>query len=141
MKRFIFLGLSCLLVHLSLQAQINTKLYQINIDTSQYYIETDTSGLSLIVGPGFYLGQSDLPSIKYFQKKILIPFGKKIQSCSLLYNNMHIWKRNISLKPNSLEIPIDTNELTNNEVFESYPRSIYPDKNIYYNSVYIMGIF
>lgn len=133
MKRILIIGLLFLLCHIYIQAQTTSKEYLITFDTSQYYIKADTAGLSLIVGPQFYLDDFDLPCLPYTQRRILLPYGTEVDSCIVHFDKLNLWKEDIVLAANPPKLPIGSDF----DVFDSagnisYPDSIYPTKTVSY---------
>lgn len=113
--------------------ELAIKEYKITFDTSRYYIKPDTAGLSLIVGPQFYLDDFDLPCLPYTERRILLPYGTEVDSCIVYFDKLNLWKEDIVLAPNPPSIPTGATF----DVFDSvgnisYPDSIYPTKNVSY---------
>jgi len=133
MKHIYIIGLLFLFIHVNTQAQTMSKEYQFPIDTSQYSISIDTSGLATIHGPGYYSSNDNTtPRIPYFYTRILLPYGTEVDSCLLIRNNLNLWKDNIELAPNELDIPIETEFVATDLTKINYPDSIYPVKDILY---------
>lgn len=141
MKRIYIIGLLSLLCQMSTYSKEITKEYQISIDTSRYCIVTDSSGLSLIKGPDFYLDDSISPCLPYIQKKILLPYNTEVRSYSLIYNNSVVWKDNIDLRSNPMPIPTDlvasSKKIAHRAIYSK--AIIYPTKNILYDCVVKKG--
>jgi len=142
MKRIYITGLIILFIINFAKGQTITKEYQMNIDTSQYYIEADTNGFALILGPDFCLDNPHLPCLPYLSIRILLPYGKVIDTCQLVLNQLQVWKKDIIVGTNPM--PYITSpfsfEQSSTSIIDSsgninYPDSVYPLNNITYNTM------